>query len=656
MSARPKTIEGVDLASMFAAFRTGLAEALGETAEDLAEQGAPDISAAPLVVLARNFALDAFELSALVFAAMPALDPQGRALIARMQEGRSGLPSIGLALSLLPGANWAAFSAEGRLRANALIELGEGQAVTARPLIVPERVMHHLVGLDALDETLANLVARPHDDWPLAPSHVDLAARISGLLGEAGPNQPVVTIVGSDRAAAIAVADRAAREAGRRACLTPGDLLPTPPPERARVARLWSRETRLGPLLPLIDAHDLSAGPEQAALARFAASIAGPVVLLANEPAPFPLRASETFVLPDVGAAELTTLWRGELGPLAKVLGDDVSKVAAHFATPPALIGEIAGSARREAAAHAKRKLSREESRKALAAHLWRETRNRTRPRLDDLAQRIDSRSGWNELVLPTRQLDMLKVIAAQVRHRAHVHGAWGFGGASGRGLGVSALFAGPSGTGKTLAAEVIGGELGLDVYRIDLSNIVSKWLGETEKNLRRLFDQAERTSSILLFDESEALFSKRSEVRDSHDRYANTEISYLLQRMEAYRGLAILTTNLRSHLDPAFLRRLRFIVEFPFPGEAERRRIWELSLPDGAPRDGVDFGRLAQLNVTGGAIRNVALNAAFLAAESGRPISMSHLRAAVRAEYEKLGKPLTDSEFRGWAPEAVRG
>jgi SpoVK/Ycf46/Vps4 family AAA+-type ATPase len=229
------------------------------------------------------------------------------------------------------------------------------------------------------------------------------------------------------------------------------------------------------------------------------------------------------------------------------------------------------------------------------------------------------------------------------------VHDEWGFGGRQARGLGVAALFTGESGTGKTLAAEILAAELDLDLYRIDLSSVVSKYIGETEKNLRRVFEAAEDSGAILLFDEADALFGKRSDVKDSHDRYANIEVSYLLQRMEAYRGLAILTTNLKSALDNAFQRRLRFIVHFPFPDTAQREAIWRRMFPAAAPRNGIDFQKLARLNVAGGSARNIALNAAFLAADCGEPLGMGHLLAAAHAESAKLERPLSEAETRGW-------
>jgi SpoVK/Ycf46/Vps4 family AAA+-type ATPase len=271
--------------------------------------------------------------------------------------------------------------------------------------------------------------------------------------------------------------------------------------------------------------------------------------------------------------------------------------------------------------------------------------RLRLRARLEGLAQRVISGAGWDQLVLPHEQIELLHGIAAQLRQRVTVYERWGFGARSPRGLGITALFFGPSGTGKTLAAEVLANELRLDLYRIDLSRVVSKYIGETEANLRRVFDAAEESGAILLFDEADALFGRRSEVKDSHDRYANIEVSYLLQRMEAYRGLAVLTTNMKSALDPAFLRRIRFIVEFPFPDAGERAAIWRRVLPPATPIDGLDWDRLAALRIAGGNIRNIALNAAFLAADSGQPVRMPHLLAAARSEYIKLERPLTAAE-----------
>ena len=282
-------------------------------------------------------------------------------------------------------------------------------------------------------------------------------------------------------------------------------------------------------------------------------------------------------------------------------------------------------------------------------AILWRACRSQGRSRLDDLAQRLEPAARWDDLVLPQPQKATLRQVAAHAQQRLKVYQEWGFAGKGTRGLGISTLFTGESGTGKTMAAEVLANELHLDLYRIDLSSVVSKYIGETEKNLRRVFDAAEDSGAILLFDEADALFGKRSEVKDSHDRYANIEVSYLLQRMEAYRGLAILTTNMKSALDSAFQRRLRFVVHFPFPDQEHRQEIWRQIFPMATPVTGLDYGKLARLHVAGGHIRNIAVNAAFLAAGTGEPVCMAHLLQAAHSEAAKRERPLSDAETRGW-------
>lgn len=279
---------------------------------------------------------------------------------------------------------------------------------------------------------------------------------------------------------------------------------------------------------------------------------------------------------------------------------------------------------------------------------LWDACRRQAQPGLSELAQRIETRHTWDDIVLPEAQKEMLKAIVTHLEQRHKVYEIWGYG-AQTRGIGTSVVFAGGSGTGKTLAAEIVASALRLDLYRIDLSGVVSKYIGETEKNLRRIFSAAEQGGAILLFDEADALFGKRSEVRDSHDRYANIEVSYLLQQMEAYSGLAILTTNMLDNFDRAFLRRVRFVVQFPFPAPAQRHAIWERAFPPQAPVSGLDFGKLSRLNITGGNIRNIALNAAFLAAGRGERIDMKHLLRSATSEYAKLEKPLPDSEVKDW-------
>jgi len=266
--------------------------------------------------------------------------------------------------------------------------------------------------------------------------------------------------------------------------------------------------------------------------------------------------------------------------------------------------------------------------------------------RLTTLSRKVEGLIRWDELILPSNAVAQLKELCDHATYRHVVLGQWGFDTKLPLGRGLSALFCGPPGTGKTMAAQVIAGELGLDLYRIDLSQVVSKYIGETEKNLRHVFDEAEATHAILFFDEADALFGKRSEVKDAHDRYANIEVGYLLQKMEEFEGIAILATNVRQNLDEAFVRRLRFIVEFPFPDEEDRRRIWEVTFPRHAPLAAdVDFRALArEVRLAGAHIRNIGLAAAFYAASRDGVIHMGHLAQAARREFEKLGRSWDDS------------
>lgn len=281
-------------------------------------------------------------------------------------------------------------------------------------------------------------------------------------------------------------------------------------------------------------------------------------------------------------------------------------------------------------------------------ALFYRAARDQCNLRLGEVARKIVPVYGWRDLVLAPDRLAQLQEICDQVRFRQQVLGDWGFTDKLPRGRGLNALFVGPSGTGKTMAAEIIAGELRMDLYRIDLSCIVSKYIGETEKNLSQVFAEAEQSNAVLFFDEADALFGKRTEVKDSHDRYANIEINYLMQRIEDYDGVVILATNLRGHIDEAFTRRLRFCVEFPFPDEHSRERIWRASFPQAAPRaEDLDISFLArQFKLAGGHIRNAVLSAAFLAARESRTIGMAHAILGIRREYQKLGRICTKSEF----------
>jgi len=591
-----------------------------------------------LEVLVERFGLSPFEREVLLLCAGVELDSGFAAVCAAAQGDPSkAYSSFSLALAAFPEAHWTALSPGRPLRYWRLIEVG-GTSLTASPLRIDERILHYLAGVDAPDERLAGLVRPIEAVGDLVPSQAELARRAARVLADAagrGP-LPAVVLCGADPAAQRELAAAVAAELGMRASVLPAAAVPGSPAELDGLLRLWEREAVLGGCALLLDTWDLEGDTaREAAVARLIDDLRSVLFISTRERRRARSRPLATFDVPGPTAAEQRMLWQAVLGPeVAAGLDGRLDDVVSQF--------RLGSAAIRSAGAQA---AAVDDPGRAL----WDACRAQSRPRLDDLAQRIEPRAEWDDLVLPDYQKQILREVVVHVRRRQKVYEEWGFAARSARGLGISALFAGPSGTGKTLAAEVLAGVLRLDLYRIDLATVVSKYIGETEKNLRRIFDAAEEGGAILLFDEADALFGQRSEVKDSHDRYANIEVSYLLQRMESYRGLAILTSNLKDSMDQAFLRRLRFIVQFPFPDVAERAEIWRRAFPPQTPTEGLDPAKLARLSVTGGNIRNIALAAAFLAADGGGPVRMGHLLRAARGELTKLERPLSESEIRGW-------
>ena len=601
-----------------------------------------------LEALTAAFRLSPFERDLLLLCAGIELDSTFAPLYAAAQgEPSRTYATFSLALAALPGAHWCALSPHAPLRRWRLIEVGIGPVVTVAPLRIDESILHFLAGVPHLDERLAGLVELigPGSAADLAPSQSAVVERIVAAWSVRGESRklPVVQLCGPDTGDRRAVAAAAAAAVGLRTAALPADAVPSAPAELDALARLLEREAALGGLVLLVECDDSGPDADQLrarAVRRLLERIDGLVVVSDRDRRRLAHRPVVSFDVDRPTLSEQRTAWRAALGPAADSEAGQVDAIASQFSLGlPAL---------RAAAAEAMARCAGTAT-IAGAGLVWDVCRLRSRARLEDLAQRIEPAASWEDLVLPPLQAQLVRGIALHVRHRATVLDAWGFAARSARGLGVSALFAGASGTGKTMAAEVLANELRLDLYRIDLSSVVSKYIGETEKNLRRVFDAAEEGGAILLFDEADALFGKRSEVKDSHDRYANIEVSYLLQRMEAYRGLAILTTNLKNSLDPAFLRRLRFVVQFPFPDVAQRAEIWRRIFPAATPTEGLDYERLAKLNVPGGHIRNIALNAAFLAVHACEPVRMSHLRLAAQGEYVKLERTLTEAEIGGW-------
>ncbi|MBU3079000.1 ATP-binding protein [Sphingomonas quercus] len=578
-------------------------------------------SGAPAAIdsLARLFDLAPFDEDVLLLAFARHIDPAFTA------PGAQPLTSA-LAMSLLVPADFEATSAAqarlsplAPLRRYALIGSSDARFAVRATLAIEERVARHLLGETLLDGAARPLLT-PSAAGPCPPAIRPLVRPFAETIAAAP--RPAALLVGARRSGRRAVA-RALAESFDLALLELKSwLLPQDIEARRAILPTVAREAVLGGFALLVDLDRAGAAEE------LLDTLDAFVIAIAEQP-PEVIPATPQLRLPALVAADRALLWRQALGD-APVPADQLDMVSEHFRLGPDDISAIAATVRDQ---HGE--------------GLWLACRETARRGLDALAERIVPRFGWDEIMLPDAVRHDLRAIAAQVRHRAAVYERGGFGGKLASGRGVTALFAGPSGVGKTMAAEVIAHDLDLDLYRVDLSSVISKYIGETEQNLKRVFDAAEASGALLFFDEADALFGKRSEVKDSHDRYANIEVSYLLQRMESYSGLAILATNLKAHIDAAFLRRLRFVIDVPFPDASQRRAIWAGAFPPETRTEGLDLDALARIDIAGGNIVVIAVNAAFLAAADGGAVTMAHIARAARAELRKL-----DKDFRPtWLP-----
>jgi hypothetical protein len=607
------------------------------------EGGIPSLEA-----LARSFGLSSFERDALLFCFAVDEDPEFATLCAYIQDdvnARCATPHLLLSVlcqsreqresvraMLLPSAP---------LRRFRLLTLGEGNAgQSSWPLRIDERIADYVRGINRFDESVVHLV-RPVSSVLITRAHRELVDQLARWAeSAAGQPWPLFHLTGPAGAGKKAIASEFCARAGLQLYTLDLRHLPLQDTERHQLLHMIEREAVLSRIALYVDVADFDLADHRlTAAARDWIEHYGGVLFVGGRERWQFQRQVLHIAVPKLEAAEQCEIWTSSLQGIANSVDGQIHAIVQQFDLGPSAIPQAVSSAVAKAR-------SRPGEFMLTVEDLWLACREQVGWQLGSLAQRLTPCYTWDDIVLPDDLMRQLREIADQVAARAQVYERWGFGVRLPRGRGISALFSGPSGTGKTMAAEILANHLQLDLYRIDLAGVVSKYIGETEKNLRNVFNVAEKSGAILFFDEADALFGKRSEVKDSHDRYANIEINYLLQRMEDYRGLAILCTNRRSALDRAFLRRLRFLVEFPFPDCENRSLIWQKVFPSEAPLAALDLAALSRLEISGGNIRNIALNAAFLAAGQNTNIGMEHVLHAARREYAKIDKLITEAEF----------
>lgn len=625
--------------------------------------------------LQQIFGLKPFEIDALLVCLGVEMDLRYERLYAYLHDDATKKrPSVDLVLSLLAPSVEAKFAVRSHFAANApllhhhLLELVEDPSQPHPPLLakylkVDGRIAQYLLSSDELDDRIQPYVTLRDPQVHLNALLVDEDARCrieKFIRRHASTGEAIIYLRGPYGVGRRSTAEVVCREQGLRLLVVDLERLTSDGDSScAKAFRFIQREAKLQQAAVYWKGFDTLLPEEKKALfMTFLGALEDRPALtfLAGErlwepadalrDAPFACLAlrKPTF-------AERSQIWSAALNGSHPVDADvDIAALATKFKFTGGQIQDAAVTAENLA------RLRDAETVQITTHDLYEACRLHSNQKLATLARKITPKYKWDDIVLPADRFEQLRELCNHVKYRDRVYGEWGFDRKLSLGKGLSVLFAGPSGTGKTMAADIIAGELSLELYKIDLSTVISKYIGETEKNLSRIFTEAETSNAILFFDEADALFGKRSEVKDSHDRYANIEIGYLLQRMEEYEGVVILATNFRKNLDEAFVRRLHFTVEFPLPTGADRRRIWAGMWPADTPRDpalALDF-MAWHFELTGGNIRNIVLAAAFLAADNSGIVDMTHLLRATKREYQKMGKVIAEGEFGDYASSAL--
>ena len=602
----------------------------------------------PLTQLAQQFDLSHTALDLFLLALLPELDRRYERLYAYLQDDvTQKRPSVDLLLNLLSDDQSEKFRLRHELsdesalfRHKLLRRFAHGQteptllSYCVRPA---PRLVAHLLGEKGLEQELRQC-AVSHAYRPISQGEFAFVTSFAPQLAEKASQNPILALLGRRESGEMAVAQLIASQ--RQSPIFAFDLA-LAQEEREEKWGLALREARLQGAVLLVSGWELVLieGVPPAYLLDELLGYPHPVVVCSTETWRASNKTSDRPIfllnLPIPEFAIRQQLWQ-EAVQSAEI---ETNAVANHFRFTPEQISAAVATAHDYA---------RWEGRPLAERDLLAAGRTHSNQKLSELATKIKPRYRWEEIILPADTRAILQELVNTVQHRPKVYQEWGFGKKMALGKGLNALFAGESGTGKTMSADIIANVLGLDLYKIDLSSVVSKYIGETEKNLGKIFHEAETSNAVLFFDEADALFSKRSEVKDSHDRYANIETGYLLQRMEAFDGIVILATNLRANLDEAFTRRLHYIVEFPFPDVADREAIWRVNLPDDLPlAQDVSLALLAErFRIAGGSIRSVILGAAFLAAKEGGMVEMRHFLHAMRREYQKRGRLINETLF----------